>query len=120
MDFNFIPRQNPLRRSGTNHNILRPVNNNRIPRRRLDFHEEDDIREFDRQNQENIRPRSQPRDIENSLNGNGVNPMYCMKCKRKTSSKGAYRAMSKNNRPMIKATCSECGCKKCLWQKMRK
>ena len=35
--------------------------------------------------------------------------MYCVKCKRKTDTLNLHHAISKNNRNMLKGTCSVCG-----------
>jgi len=38
--------------------------------------------------------------------------MYCVRCKQKTESKNIVEITSKNNRKMLKSTCSVCGGKK--------
>src|SRR5271155_2050386 len=38
--------------------------------------------------------------------------LYCVKCKKKTQTNSMTRVMSKNNRPMLKGTCTVCGKKK--------
>ena len=38
--------------------------------------------------------------------------LYCVKCKKKTETNNMTRVMSKNNRPMLKGTCTVCGKKK--------
>ena len=35
--------------------------------------------------------------------------MYCVKCKRNTDTLNLHHAISKNNRNMLKGTCSVCG-----------
>lgn len=35
--------------------------------------------------------------------------IYCVKCKEKTETLQAVRAISKNNKKMIKGLCSQCG-----------
>ena len=35
--------------------------------------------------------------------------MYCVKCKRNTDTLNLHHAVSKNNRNMLKGTCSVCG-----------
>lgn len=38
--------------------------------------------------------------------------MYCVKCKNKTETISTSQIMSKNNRPMLRGICNECGSKK--------
>lgn len=39
--------------------------------------------------------------------------IYCVKCKSSTETKDLKLAKTKNNRPVVKGTCSTCGRKKC-------
>ena len=41
--------------------------------------------------------------------GNGVPPIYCVKCKVKTDNATAERVTTKNGRPAMRATCTDCG-----------
>ena len=43
--------------------------------------------------------------------------LYCVRCKRKTETQNAAQIMCKNNRPMLRGICSECGSKKCTFLK---
>ncbi len=38
--------------------------------------------------------------------------MYCVKCRAKTDSTDIHHVITKNNRQMMKGTCTQCGCKK--------
>ncbi len=46
--------------------------------------------------------------------------MYCVKCKRKTECMNIIKGLSKNNRWMLKSTCSVCGSKKSSFIKSEK
>ena len=46
--------------------------------------------------------------------------MYCVKCKRKTESNNIIKGLSKNNRRMLKSTCSVCGSNKSSFIKSEK
>ena len=41
--------------------------------------------------------------------GNAVQPIYCVKCKAMTNNATTERVTTKNSRPAMKATCSDCG-----------
>src|SRR5215470_4437423 len=43
--------------------------------------------------------------------------MYCMKCKMKTSTRNITKALSRNNRRMLKGICAVCGSKKAMFLK---
>ncbi|GIY22504.1 DUF5679 domain-containing protein [Caerostris darwini] len=46
--------------------------------------------------------------------GMGLSEMiYCVKCKSHTETKDINQTVSKNNRPMLKGICVQCGSKKC-------
>lgn len=44
---------------------------------------------------------------------------YCVKCKSKTDCLNPKQTLSKNNKPMVRSTCAECGSKKCSFTKMQ-
>ena len=41
-----------------------------------------------------------------------TNPIYCVKCKKKTESRNVERVTMKNGRPATSANCQDCGTKK--------
>ena len=41
-----------------------------------------------------------------------TDPIYCMRCKRKTESRNIERVTMKNGRPATRAECNDCGAKK--------
>lgn len=45
------------------------------------------------------------------------NSIYCVKCKRKTDSKNPTASTTSNGRKMIRAQCSNCNSKKCVFTK---
>ena len=38
-----------------------------------------------------------------------MEPIYCVKCKQKTPNENLKLAKTKNHRPLIRATCNDCG-----------
>ena len=46
--------------------------------------------------------------------------MYCVKCKRNTDTQDLHHAVSKNNRNMLKGTCSVCGTTKNQFVSLKK
>lgn len=44
--------------------------------------------------------------------GGNINDIYCIRCKQFTKSKNIKEEVTKNNKPILKGTCVECGCKK--------
>ena len=41
-----------------------------------------------------------------------INPIYCVKCRKKTESQNVEQVTMKNGRPAIQADCRDCGTKK--------
>lgn len=49
----------------------------------------------------------------------GVCPIYCPKCKRKTNTQNPERAVARNDRPMLKGVCEECGTRKSTYLRVK-